>query len=81
MKISKAVELIDKVRSHFKNMRTGKGFEETLVDAKEVAESLEIEPVFPTKSQEHPRKIKRQFRYESREESTVNPKRAFRSKF
>ena len=42
-------------------MRTKKDFEETLVDAKEFAESLEMKPVFPTESQVRPRKIKRQF--------------------
>ena len=81
MNISKAVELIDKVKSHFKNIQTQKGCEKTLVDAKEVAESLEIEPVFPTVSQVRSRKMKRQFDCESRAESIMDPKKTFRSKF
>ncbi len=79
--ISKAVELIAKVKSHFEEMRTEKGFEMTLVDAREIAETLDIEPVFPIESQVRPRKIKRQFDYESQDESTVDPKKAFTGNF
>ena len=67
MYTSKSVELIDKVKSHLKDIRTEKGFEESLVDAKEVAESPETDSVFLTESQVHSRKIKRQFDYRSQD--------------
>ncbi|KAJ8870924.1 hypothetical protein PR048_027226 [Dryococelus australis] len=56
-----------------------KGFEETMVDSKETAETLDIEPQFPAELPVGPRKIKRQFDYESHVE--VDPKNAFKRNF
>ncbi|KAJ8875754.1 hypothetical protein PR048_023653 [Dryococelus australis] len=62
-------------------MWSDKGFEETMVDAKEKAETLDIETLFSSELPVRPRKIKRQFDYESHYETTVNvdPKKAFKS--
>ncbi|KAJ8890619.1 hypothetical protein PR048_010128 [Dryococelus australis] len=64
-------------------MQLNKGFEETMVDAKETAETLDIEPKFAAELPVCPRKIKSQFDYESHDESTVNvdPKMAFKRNF
>ncbi|KAJ8882263.1 hypothetical protein PR048_018751 [Dryococelus australis] len=47
MDISTAVELIVKIKSYSKHMQWDEGLEETAVDAKEMAETLDIEPQFP----------------------------------
>lgn len=59
--ISKALELIFSIKSFFQEMRTESGFEDVVVDAKAIAESIEIEPVLLTEARIRPRKIKRQF--------------------
>lgn len=79
--ISAAIEFISKAKSYFEQIRTDKGFEEMLVDAREVAESLDVEPSFPSEQQVRPRKVKRQFDYEAQDEAVLDPKKAFRSKF
>ncbi|CAG9831340.1 unnamed protein product [Diabrotica balteata] len=66
--------------SYFNEIRSDKGFEEMLVDAREVAESLEVEPSFPSEQQVRPRRVKRQFDDEVRDEAVVDPKVNFRSK-
>lgn len=81
MNIAKAVELISKVKEHFEKMRTEKGFEEVLVDAREIAETLETEATFPTESQVRPRRVKRKFHYETADEPVSDPKRAFMTNF
>ncbi|KAJ8875338.1 hypothetical protein PR048_023233 [Dryococelus australis] len=83
MDTSTAVELIGKIKSFLQPMRSDKSFEETMVDAKETAETLDIEAQFPAELPVRPRKIKRQFDYESRDESSVNvePKKAFKRNF
>jgi len=77
--ISKAVELISKVKTDFEKSRTETGFEELLVDAREVAEALEVEPRFMADKKIRPRKVKRQFEYESVDEPVADPKQAFKS--
>lgn len=77
--ISKAVEMISKVKSHFEKMRTDKGFEELLVDSREIAEALEIDHNFPNERKVRPRKKKCQFDYESSDEPIEDPKKAFKS--
>lgn len=78
--IAAAMELIASVKSYFNEIRSDKGFEEMLVDAREVAESLEVEPSFPSEQQVRPRRVKRQFDDEVRDEAVVDPKVNFRSK-
>lgn len=76
--ISKAVELIVNVKTYFEEMRSDKGFEMVLVDAREVAETLEIDPSFERESRLRPRTIKRQYDYESNDEPHLEPKDAFK---
>lgn len=79
--ISTAIQMIEKMKSYFKEVRTEKGFEEILVDAREIAENLKVEPTFPIESLIRRRKRNRQFDYESQDEPIVYPKMAFRSSF
>lgn len=57
MTISKAVELVTEMKTHFEEMQTKKGFEITLIDSREIAQILVTVPVFPDESQVCPRKI------------------------
>lgn len=52
------------------------GFENSLVDAKELAESLEVEPIFIEKRL---RRKKQMFAYESRDEIVISPKNNFKN--
>ncbi|XP_054283324.1 zinc finger MYM-type protein 1-like [Macrosteles quadrilineatus] len=79
--IANAIELISSAKTYFDKMRTEKGFEEVLVDAREVSETVDIEASFPPEHQVRARKIKRQFDYEAPDEPIVDPKKAFRSNF
>ena len=56
--------------------RQVKGFEELLVDSREIAEALEIDYNFPNERKVRPRKKKCQFDYESSEEPIEDPKKA-----
>lgn len=80
MNISNAVELLGNIKSFLESMRSENGFEQIMIDAKEIAETLDIETQFPAELQVRPRKIKRQFDYETHDESTLNadPKTAFK---
>jgi hypothetical protein len=41
-----ATDLISQVKNYFIELRSDKGFEEILVDAKDLADTLEVEPEF-----------------------------------
>lgn len=79
--ISKALELISSTKDCFKETRTDDGFEKILVDCREVAEMIDVEPTFPEVSQLRPRNKKKMFSYESEDERVLDPKAAFRSNF
>ncbi|XP_051170468.1 zinc finger MYM-type protein 1-like [Leptopilina boulardi] len=76
-----SMELITKIISFFKEMRTDEGFESIIVDAKELAEILEIEPEFPPELQVRRRRVRRQFDYEAQDEPIVVPKDTFKINF
>ncbi|XP_043469454.1 zinc finger MYM-type protein 1-like [Leptopilina heterotoma] len=78
---STSIELIKKIISFLKELRTDEGFESIIIDAKELAEILEIEPEFPPQLQVRRRRVRRQFEYESQDEPIVVPKQAFKINF
>lgn len=76
--ITRAVELIVKVKSYFSEIRTSEGLERMLVDARELAETMEVDPTFGQESQVRPRRVKKQFDYESSDDPPNDPKATFR---
>lgn len=79
--IVKALELICTTKEFFEELRTDEGFEKILVDSREVAESVDVNPTFPPEIQLRPRRIKKQFSYESVDESVLDPKLSFKTNF
>lgn len=76
--ITRAVELIVQVKSYFSEIRTSEGLERMLVDARELAETMEVDPTFGQESQVRPRRVKKQFDYESSDDPPNDPKATFR---
>jgi hypothetical protein len=64
-------------------VRSDKGFEEILVDAKDLADTstLEVESEFQQSTRIRPRRVKRQFNYESEDNLVVEPKHEFKINF
>lgn len=58
---STSIELLKKIISFLKELRTDEGFESIIIDAKELAKILEIEPEFPPELQVRRRRVRRQF--------------------
>lgn len=77
----KKKKMIEKVNTYLKEMRSDEGFQSMLVDAREVPESVEAEPVFWQEVIVRQRKVKRQFDYESKDEGVLDPKQSFKTKF
>jgi hypothetical protein len=76
-----ATDLISQVKNYFIEFRSDKGFEEILVDAKDLADTLEVEPEFQQSTRIRPRRVKRQFNYESEDHLVVEPKQEFKINF
>ncbi|GBM71087.1 Zinc finger MYM-type protein 1 [Araneus ventricosus] len=79
--VSTAVEMIGKTRQGMIEMRFEKGFQQALVDARDLCDSLEIESEFSQESEIRPRKKRKQFDYESQDEAPLSPKRRFKQSF
>jgi hypothetical protein len=64
-------------------VRSDKGFEEILVDAKDLADTstLEVESEFQQSTRIRPPRVKRQFNYESEDHLVVEPKQEFKINF
>jgi hypothetical protein len=85
-----ATDLISQVKKYFIALRSDKGFEEILVDAKDLADTivcldnadtLEVESEFQQSTRIRPRRVKRQFNYESEDHLVVEPKQEFKINF
>jgi hypothetical protein len=76
-----ATDLISQVKKYFIELRSDKGFEEILVDAKDLADTLEVESEFQQSTRIRPRRVKRQFNYESEDHLVVEPKQEFKINF
>lgn len=62
-------------------MRSENRLNSVIIDAKELAEKLEINPVFSDEAVIRPRKIKRQFSYEGKDEPVRSRKECFKLNF
>jgi hypothetical protein len=76
-----ATDLISQVKNYFIELRSDKGFEEILVDAKDLADTLEVESEFQQSTRIRPRRVKRQFNYESEDHLVVEPNQEFKINF
>jgi hypothetical protein len=76
-----ATDLISQVKKYFIELRSDKGFEEILVDAKDLTDTLEVESEFQQSTRIRPRRVKRQFNYESEDHLVVEPKQEFKINF
>lgn len=79
--IQQAVDLLKKTKCRLQNMRSDEGFQNILVDAKVIAEELDIQPQFENEPKLRPRKVNRQFLYESEDEPINDPYSAFKCNF
>lgn len=68
------LDCLNKIKTYLTDLRSDKGFNEILVDARELAEELEIEPNFASIQTVRLRKKKKQFDYESNDEPIIDPK-------
>lgn len=67
--IPSSLKLIGRVKEFLNGMRSENGLNSVMTDARELAEKLKVAPEFPTEVQVRPRNAKRQFSYESEDES------------
>lgn len=74
---------ISQINSTVKFMKKyrNSGFVDAQITARELAEQLDIEPIFPPSTTLRTRKKKRQFDYEHQDEPIVNPKSRFEVEF
>nr|CAH7759975.1 unnamed protein product [Callosobruchus chinensis] len=80
--LSAATEQLHQTKTYLEKSRSGEGFEKMLVDAREVAEDLDIPATFDQISTvTRFRKKKRQFSYEGRDEPIEDPKQRFEVTF
>lgn len=62
----------------FNSYRSDKGFGDVLVDASELAKSLDVEPTLKTNNVFRPRRVKKQFNYENDDEPITDGERDFK---
>lgn len=80
MNLQSALKLIESVKTFLENMRSENELNSVITDAKELAEKLEIDLEFSDEVVVRPRKIKRQFSYEGKDEPVKSGKESFKSK-
>nr|CAI5833787.1 unnamed protein product [Callosobruchus analis] len=80
--LSAATEQLHQTKTYLEKSRSDEGFEKMLVDAREVAEDLDIPATFDQISTvTRFRKKKRQFSYEGKDEPIEDPKQRFKITF
>jgi len=75
------VNMLKDVDTHFKECRSENGFKMMLQEAKKIAEEIDCETTFPTITNVRPRKKKRMFDYESKDENIESPEKHFKVNF
>lgn len=80
--LQSSIDLIESVKEHMIKMRSEEGLNSVIVDARELAEKINLEPNFEKESLVRPRKIRKQFSYESEDESAnCSAKDSFKTNF
>lgn len=80
--LQSALKLIESVKTFLDNMRSENGLNSVITDAKELAEKLGISPEFTDEVVVRPRKTKRQFSYEGKDDEPVKSgKESFKVNF
>jgi len=75
------VNMLKDVDTYFKECRSENGFKMMLQEAKKIAEEIDCETTFPTITNVRPRKKKRMFDYESKDENIESPEKHFKLNF
>lgn len=76
--ISEACTQMNNLLKFFNSYRSDKGFGDVLVDASELAKSLDVEPTLKTNNVFRPRRVKKQFNYENDDEPITDGERDFK---
>lgn len=76
--LQSALKLIESVKAFLGSMRTENGLSSVITDAKELADKLEISPEFTDEVLVRPRKMKRQFSYEGKDEPVKSGRESFK---
>lgn len=79
--LQSALKLIESVKAFLGSMRTENGLSSVITDAKELADKLEISPEFTDEVLVRPRKMKRQFSYEGKDEPVKSGRESFKVNF
>jgi hypothetical protein len=74
MEINSAVQLSESCTKYLTEYRATKGFKRAVVDARELAKALDIEPIFVEKRL---RRKKRMFNYERNDNVIIDPEQSF----
>lgn len=80
--LASALDLLQNCKIFFKNLRSDSSFDETIIDAKELATEIDVEANFGSTITRHRvRRIKRNFSYEARDEPIEDPKEKYKIDF
>lgn len=79
--LQSSMDLIKSVRSFLEKMRSDQGLNSVIIDAKELAEKINVPAEFEKEHQVRPRKVKKQFTYESADEAVNYGMDAFKVNF
>jgi hypothetical protein len=75
MEINSAVQLLESCTKYLTEYRSTKGSERAVVDTRELAKALDVEPIFVEKRL---RRKKRMFDYEGNDNVIIDPEQSFR---
>lgn len=80
--LASALDLLQNCKIFFKNLRSDSSFDETIIDAKELATEIDVEANFGSTITRHRvRRIKRNFSYEARDEPIEDTKEKYKIDF
>lgn len=79
--LQSALKLIESVKAFLGSMRSENGLSSVITDAKELADKLGISPEFTDEVLVRPRKMKKQFSYEGKDEPVKSGRESFKKSF
>lgn len=79
--LQSSIDLLKSVKSFFETMRSEEGLNSVITDAKELAEKIDVAGDFEQEKTVRPRRVKKQFSYESEDEAASSGKDLFKVNF
>ncbi|XP_048510256.1 zinc finger MYM-type protein 1-like [Athalia rosae] len=80
--LASALDLLQNCKKFFEDLRSDKSFNETIVDARELADEINVEANFESTVPRHRvRRKKTNFSYEARDETIKDPKEQYKTEF